>query len=336
MLEARSQVQTDDSTRRPEGEGLKSRPGRGVQKLLIGLLLAVTSARAAQAAPIKIAITNADIYALAREIATEEFELSLLCPSTLDPHNLPMRPSIIQKVREADLLFTIGLDHEPWLFDITTASGNAKTMGGIDRSSFVDCSKGVELLQIPSSGSVSRADGDIHVFGNTHYWLNPKYGKVIAFHVTKALSQALPAKSDVIKDRARAVLRDLDRRIEDWKKRMAPFRGSKIVTYHMTWVYLEDFFGLERMGNVEPKPGIPTSPSHLARLRTTMTDGGVQLLLMAPYYNRSVASSVARDVGAELLALSPSVPEGSTYGDHFESLVAALESAFVKIARSGR
>jgi zinc/manganese transport system substrate-binding protein len=194
----------------------------------------------------------------------------------------------------------------------------------------VDCSRGIDLLQVPTSGSISRAAGDIHVFGNTHYWLHPKNGRIMAFHIQKALAARLPEKENEIKDKARALLKDLDARTAQWKQRMAPYRGTKVASYHLTWAYLEDFLGLQLIGTVEPKPGIPPTPAHVAGLKEKMKREKVKVLMVETYYNQDTANGVAADAGGQAVVLAPSTPEGETYADHLESLFAKLEAAFKK------
>lgn len=281
-------------------------------------------------AAIRVVCTNADIYAIAREIATSDFEISLLVPPDLNPHAVPMRPSMIQKIRQAEVLMTIGLDHEPWLMDALTSSGNSAVMPSNSGSGYVDCSRGIELLQVPTSGSISRAGGDIHVFGNTHYWLDPKNGRIMAFHIQKALAARFPEKESEIKDKARAFLKDLDARTARWKQQMAPYRGTKVASYHLTWAYLENFLGLQLIGTVEPKPGIPPTPAHVAGLKETMKRDKVKVLMVETYYNMDTANSVASEAGGQAVVLSPSTREGEKYADHIERLISQLEAAFKK------
>lgn len=299
-------------------------------KTILALVTMLALAAGPAVAAVRVVCTNSDIHAIAREIATSDFDISLLVPPDLNPHSVPMRPSMIQKIRQADILITIGLDHEPWLMDALTSSGNNKVMPSTSGFGYVDVSRGVELLQVPTGGSISRAAGDIHVFGNTHYWLHPKNGRIMAFHIQKALAAALPAKEAEIKDRARAFLKDLDARTAKWKQRMAPYRGTKVASYHLTWAYLENFLGLELVGTVEPKPGIPPTPAHVAGLKELMKRDKVKVLMVETYYNSDTANSVASEAGGRAVTLAPSTPENGRYADHLESLIGQLEAAFKK------
>jgi zinc/manganese transport system substrate-binding protein len=288
-------------------------------RLTILCFLALSLTALAQ--PVKVACTNADLYALAREIGGNLVDVSLLVPSAMNPHAMPLRPSMVQKIREARLLMTIGLDHEPWLFDALTSSGNGRVQQG--GPGYIDASAGIERLQIPV-GSVDRSRGDLHIFGNTHYWLHPKNVRAMAVHVTTALSNELPAKREEIRSRARAFLTDLDRRIAGWKTKLAPVRGAKVASYHLTWPYLEEFAGFQVVGTLEIRPGIEPSPAHLAKLRDTMRQSGAKWIVMEPWYNRGRAEGLAKDAGAKVLVIQPSTPEGKRFGEHFDTIVDQL------------
>jgi zinc/manganese transport system substrate-binding protein len=295
-----------------------------MSRITIALVLAL-SAGIAFAQPIKVACTNSDLAAITREIGGDLVDVSSLVPSQMEPHAMPMRPSLIQKVREARLLVTIGLDHEPWLFDVVTSAGNGRTVQG--GAGYVEVSGGIQLTQVPS-GTVDRSRGDLHIFGNTHYWLDPRNGKIIAVHILQALTRELPAHREKLRDRARALLTDLDKRMVGWKRQLAPYAGIRTVSYHLTWPYLEQFAGFQVAGTLEIKPGIEPSPAHLARLRETIKQEKVRHIIMEPYYNRQRAASLAADTGAKVVVIPPSTPEGKRYAEHMDHVVQLLATAF--------
>jgi zinc/manganese transport system substrate-binding protein len=292
---------------------------------LVFVLLMLALSIGPAAAAIKVAATNSDLAALTREIGGELIEVSSLVPAQMEPHAMPMRPSLIQKVREARLLITIGLDHEPWLFDVVTSAGNGRTVQG--GAGYVDVSRGIQLLQVPG-GAVDRSRGDLHIFGNTHYWLDPRNGKIIAVNILQALQKELPEHREALRGRCRALLADIDRRLPEWKKRLSPYQATPVVSYHLTWAYLEAFAGFQVVGTIEIKPGIEPSPAHLARLRDLMRREKVGHIIMEPYYNRQRAGALASDTGARLTVIPPSTPDGKKYVDHIDAVVGQLESAF--------
>ncbi|MBI4864560.1 MAG: zinc ABC transporter substrate-binding protein [Candidatus Riflebacteria bacterium] len=292
-----------------------------MNRSLLPVLLGGLAVTAVLGQPIKVAATNSDLAAITREIGKELVDVSLLLPPTVDPHSMPLRPSLIQKIREARLLITIGLDHEPWLPDAISSSGNARVNPG--GPGYVDCSRGVSLAQIPT-GPVDRSRGDLHIFGNTHYWLDPANVKIMAVHVTQALSGEIPGKREEIRSRARSFLTGLERRIGEWKTRLGPIAGKKVIAYHLTFPYLEAFTGIQVVDTIEMRPGIEPSPAHLAKLRDRMKQEKIRWIIMEPWYNKQRAVALASDVGAEVVVIRPSTPEGKTIGEHLDSLVAVL------------
>jgi len=292
-----------------------------IRSLIVSILIVVCLASATDAQPIQVVATNSDILAITTEIGGSLVNVGLLLPSGMEPHSLPLRPSLIQKIRTARLLITIGLDHEPWLSGAVSSSGNTRVIPG--GAGFVDCSGGVTLLDVPV-GPVDRSRGDLHVFGNTHYWLDPTNVEKMVVHITHGLSRELPAKEQEIRERARAFLRDLKKRETEWRQRLSAIKGRKVVSYHSSFPYLAAFTGLEIVGTIELKPGIEPTPAHLAQLRETMKREGVHHILMEPWYNRQRASSLASDTGGKVIVIPPSTPEGKRIGDHIDSIVTLL------------
>lgn len=295
-----------------------------MKDLLSILLVLACLAHPASAEKISVACSSSDLFAITKQIGGELVDASLMVPAGMEPHAMPLRPSLIQKIRQARLLVTIGLDHEPWMFDATTSAGNGRVQQG--GPGYVDCSPGIERLQIPT-GAVDRSRGDLHIFGNTHYWLNPRNARVISVHITQALSRELPERREEIRNRARQFLTELDAKTAEWRKKLARVSGVKVVSYHLTWPYLEQFAGFEVVGTLEIRPGIEPSPAHLARLKQQMQQQGVKWIIMEPYYNRGRAEGLARDAGAQVLAIQPSTPEGQTFIQHLDSIVDKLASS---------
>jgi zinc/manganese transport system substrate-binding protein len=273
--------------------------------------------------PIKVATTNSDLYAITRELGGSLVQVENLLPSTQEPHSMPLRPSLISKVRDCRVLITIGLDHEPWLLDAINAAGNPRVAVG--SPGYVDCSRGVRLLQVPV-GQIDRSRGDLHVFGNTHYWLDPANIRIMSVHVMKALQAELPAQAQNIRARETAFLANLDAHIAQWRAKLARLRGTKIVTYHLSFPYLAEFGRFDIVGTVEVKPGIEPTAAHLAQLREIMKRDKVKFIVMEPWYNQNRARSLAADVGARVIVVYPSTPEGQTVAQHLGHVIDTLLS----------
>ncbi len=295
-------------------------------KTLISTLLVswVALPIVASAQPVKVVASNADVAAICRQIAGPLADVSLLVPPSMNAHNMPLRPSMIQKLREADLMMTIGLDHEPWLLDALNASGNGSIQSG--GPGYVDCSQGVKLMNVPTGG-VSRSQGDLHVYGNTHYWLEPANGKIMSVHVLHALEKRLPSKSEELRTRTRSLLTQIDQQIEVAKNRMRPFAGKPVVVYHQAMDYLVSFLGLRLVGYVEMRVGVEPSPAHVERIQATMKAENAKLILMEPFFNRSQAETVASGVGAKVLVVPASTAENQSYPDFVRALAIAVEKA---------
>ena len=284
-------------------------------KTLITLILAIATLSApAFAGPPKVITTTEDLASLAHEVGGDKITVESLAKGYQDPHFVEPKPSFIIKLHDADLLVVIGRELEiGWLPPLQTQSRNAKIQVG--GGGFLDASEGVKILEIPT-GQLTRAMGDVHPSGNPHYWLDPDNGRIIAKAIAARLSQIDPADKAYFDQR----YADFDRRLADAQKRwdaaMAPYKGTKIVTYHRSWPNFTDRFGLDVIGYVEPKPGIPPSPSHTIELIAEMKRQGVKVILVEPYFDLKTPESIARETGAKVLVMAPStggVKEATDY-----------------------
>ena len=270
----------------------------------IAVLLSLAAAVPAIAQP-KVVTTTEDLAALVREVGGDKVAVESIAKGYQDPHFVEAKPSFILKLHDADLLIVIGRELElGWLPPLMTQSRNAKIQAG--GPGYLDASQGVRILEIPT-GQITRAMGDVHPSGNPHYWLDPDNGRIIAKSIAAALSRLSP------NDRAYFDQRyaDFDRRLSEAQKRwmaaMAPYKGTKVVTYHRSWPNFTERFGLDVIGYVEPKPGIPPSPSHTLDLINEMKRQNIKLILVEPYFDLKTPDSIARATGGKVLVLTPSV-----------------------------
>ena len=271
----------------------------------IALLLSLALATPVMAAPPKVITTTEDLAALVREVGGDKVSVESLARGYQDPHFVEPKPSFILKLHDADLLVVIGRELEiGWLPPLLTQSRNAKIQVG--SPGYLDASLGVRILDIPT-GQITRAMGDVHPTGNPHYWLDPDNGRIIARSIAAALSRIAPADKAYFDQR----YADFDRRLtaaqQRWAAAMAPYKGTKVVTYHRSWPNFTERFGLDVIGYVEPKPGIPPSPSHTIQLIAEMKRQNVKLILVEPYFDTKTPESIARGVGGKVLVLTPSV-----------------------------
>ena len=295
------------------------------------LLLAMLSGTNAFAA-VKVVTTTQDLAAIVAEIGGDKVTVESIAKGYQDPHFVEAKPSFIIKLHSADLLVVVGRELEiAWLPALITQSRNAKIQPG--SSGYLDASQTVRILDIPT-GQVTRAMGDVHPSGNPHYWLDPGNGRQIAKAVQAKLSELSRTDAAYFAQR----YADFDRRLGEgekrWKAAMAPYKGTKVVTYHRSWPNFADAFGLDVIGYVEPKPGIPPSPGHTLDLQQEMKLKNVKLLLVEPYFDMKTPNAIGRDTGAKVLVMPPSVggvKEASDYIRLFDYDIDLLVSAIKQI-----
>lgn len=277
-----------------------------MKKLIPFLLLPIVLLQASAAsAALKVIATTEDLASIVREIGGDRVSVEALARGYQDPHFVEAKPSFILKLHSADLLVLVGRELEmAWLPPLITQSRNAKIQPG--GPGYLDASLTARILDVPT-GQITRAMGDVHPQGNPHYWLEPGNGRRIA----QAIQQKLTALSSG--DAAYFAQRytDFDRRLTEaeqrWRGMMAPYKGLKIVTYHRSWPNFAETFGLQVVGYVEPKPGIPPSPAHTLALIEEMKRQQIKIILVEPYFDLKTPNSIARETGAQVLVMTPSV-----------------------------
>jgi ABC-type Zn uptake system ZnuABC Zn-binding protein ZnuA len=264
-------------------------------------LLAVPPAHAA----LNVVTTTEDLAALAREVGGDKVKVESLSRGYQDPHFVEAKPSFVLKLHSADLLIAVGRELEiGWLPPLVNQARNAKVQPGGE--GYFDASQGVKILEIPT-GQLTRAMGDVHPQGNPHYWLDPDNGLRIAKGIQKKLSSLSPADAAYFAQREESFEKRLAEAQKRWDAQMAPYKGTKIVTYHRSWPNFVDRFGLDVIGYVEPRPGIPPSPSHTIDLINDMKAKNVKIIMVEPYFDLKTPNSIARETGAKVLVMAPSV-----------------------------
>ncbi|MEA2627280.1 MAG: zinc/manganese transport system substrate-binding protein, partial [Candidatus Binatota bacterium] len=229
-------------------------------KLLCGVLVALATIASPPSAHAKLYVvtTTPDLAAIAREVGGDQVQAESLALGTQDPHFVDAKPSFILKLNRADLYVKRGLDLEVgWAPVLEKGARNPEILYGGAR--YVDASAGIAPLEIPPGG-LSRALGDVHPFGNPHYQRDPVNAKVIARNIADGLVRIDLQNRAYYEQRLADFDRRIDQRLAGWTKELAPYRGTKIVTYHKSWEYFTARFGFEVIGEMEPKPGIAPSP----------------------------------------------------------------------------
>jgi len=295
------------------------------------LLITVGAAEAA----LNVVTTTSDLASIVSEVGGDKIAVESLARGYQDPHFVEAKPSFVLKLNKADLLVVVGRDLEiGWLPALINQARNARIQPGAD--GYFDASLTAKILDLPT-GQLTRAMGDVHPLGNPHYWLDPENGRAIAKAVQAKLSQKDPANAPYYAQRAA----DFDRRLSEaqqrWKSMMAPYKGIKVVTYHRSWANFADAFGIDVIGYVEPKPGIPPTPQHTLDVIQAMRAQGIKLIIVEPYFDSKTPNSIASQTGGTVLVLPPSVggvPAASDYLKLFDTnislLVGAIKSAGAK------
>ncbi len=298
---------------------------------LATLFLLLIGAPPAQAASkLTVVTTTEDLASLTREVGGDHIEVESMARGYQDPHFVEAKPSFILKLNRADLLIAVGLQLEiGWLPPLITQSRNPRIQAGTP--GYLEVSQFCDILEIPT-GQITRAMGDVHPLGNPHYWLDPENGRLIAQGIAKRLSELRPQDAGYFQQRFQDFSQRLAAAEKVWGQKMAPYRGRKVVTYHKSWPNFTKHFGLEVIDYVEPKPGIPPSPSHTLELINQMRREKVKLILVEPYFDLKTPNAVARETGGEVLVLLPSVGGEKEVTDYFKLfdydinlLTAALE-----------
>ena len=286
--------------------------------------LACTTARA----DLKVATSLTDLASVAQFVGGKHVEAQSLCKGYEDPHFVPAKPSLMKAIQHADVFVSVGLELDTgWLPLVLPGSRNPKIQPGA--KGFVNASDGVDVLEKPT-GTVSRAEGDIHPLGNPHYYADPKRLEVVADHLAEVFSRLDPANAADYAENAKAFDERMESSLTKWQKQLAPYHGASVVTYHKNFIYFADRFGLKLFGNVEPKPGIPPTPRHLSELAESMKQAGVKVVLYQPYYSADASRELASKAGGvavEVATEAGGLPETDDVFEKFDTLVSAVAGA---------
>jgi len=285
------------------------------KNILITIIALVVSINFSFAAKIRVVTTTQDTKSIAELIGGDKVDVFSIATGYQNPHFVDPKPSYIIKLSNADLYITLGLDLESgWSPSLLQSSRNTKIQKGSD--GYVDASIGVTLMQVPSA--INRAEGDIHIYGNPHYWLDPLNGKAIAQNIYNGLIRISPENKGFFEANLKTFNEQIDSRMKSWLSEMAPFNGSKIIAYHNEWCYFENRFGLKIADFMEPKPGIPPTPSQLVKIIKEVKENNIKVIITSPYYTSSSSDVVSRQTGAKTLVMATSVGAFNTIKTYYD------------------
>ena len=259
-------------------------------------------------------VTTLSSYAdIAKSIGGARVETTFVASPKFNPHFIEPRPSDVLKLKKADLFIHSGLDLEAWRTPLIDAAAKSDLREGGSRQ--IDLSEGIPLLEVPS-GQVSRAEGDIHMFGNPHYWIDPRSGLIIAKHIAKKLSEIDPSGKYIYEANLKNFDSTLRTKMTQWQIALSQIKGKEVLGYHNEWPYMMNFAGLKMNQFVEPKPGIPPGPQHLSELEHYITANNIHALIQASYFSKEAGEYLTKNTGIKVLMLCQNVgelPECSDY-----------------------
>ncbi|MGH8702276.1 MAG: metal ABC transporter substrate-binding protein [Burkholderiales bacterium] len=289
--------------------------------LALALALVAAPGQAAAQEKLQVVTTSTDLKALVEAVGGERVEVESLAAPNQDPHSIEVKPAQVARLRRAALVVRVGLDHEPWFSRLKASAP------------IVDASRGVRLLQTETPRLRAERRAHVHALGNTHYWLDPDNARPITASILEALAKLSPADRQRFEANRNDSLKKLDSGIERWTAALAPYRGSKVVVIHDSWIYFADRFGLSIVAAAEPHPGVPPSPAELAALFKRMREAGVKVVIADPHSSPSLVRQISERGGAKAVTLLPSVggePAANDYVSLFDLNVKRLASALLQ------
>jgi zinc/manganese transport system substrate-binding protein len=244
-------------------------------------------------AGVKIVTTTTVIYSLVKEIGGDKVSVDYICRGDQDPHFLEVLPSYMLKIRKADIMFETGLGLELWAQKLIDGSRNSDLIR-------VDLSANIDKKGLPT-GKVDASQGDIHPYGNPHYWLDPENAKIMADQILNSLSIQDPGNSDAYLANYDLFIKQLETKIQFWKKQMEKVKNTQFIVYHDSWLYFADRFDIRIAGFIEPKPGIPPTPSHNVELIRLISANKIQTILMENFYSDSSPNQISEKTGIRVV-----------------------------------
>lgn len=284
---------------------------------MIAAVFLSSGVNAYAAGRLKVVSTLSSYAAIVQTMGGERVEASYVAPPRFDPHFIEPKPSDVFKVKRADLFVHSGLDLEAWRDALLDAAARADVRRGGKRQ--LDLSEGIALLEVPDR-KLSRAEGDIHLYGNPHYWLDPRNGALMAQAIAGKLSELDPTGEPVYRENLRAFLDRLSAQIDVWRGMLKPFHGRELAGYHNGWVYLMDFAGLRMELFLEPKPGIPPTPRHIQHVLSEIKARHISAVVLAGYNPEYAARALAEQSGAKVVILFQNAGEGPQAQDYISML----------------
>ena len=272
---------------------------------------------------VRIVSSTTDIADIVKIIGGDHVTVTSIARGNQDPHYVEILPSYMVKVRKADIYFMVGMELDLWAQQIIDGSRNRKVM-------VVDCSVEINKMEVPT-GQIDASMGDIHRFGNPHYWLDPENGKLIARMVAEKLINHDSKNAEQYQSNLTQFENDLNSAISIWTKRFSDLRNKNIIFYHNSWPYFSKRFGLITVGFLEPKPGITPSPSQLNQVINQIKENEIEVVASESYFSDRAPKFIESKTNVRTVKLAQSVGaiEGAdSYINLFETNLLILAKAY--------
>ena len=264
-------------------------------------------------ADLNVVTTLSTFANIAEQIGGEHAKVNYIAPPKFNPHFIQPRPSDVLKVKRGDVFVHAGLDLELWRQPLLNAAGNRDLMPG--GSGDLDLAQGIRILEIPTR-ALSRAEGDIHLFGNPHYWLDPRNGNILAASIATKFTELDPSNGKTYTQNLKSFCEALDKKIAEWNAAMAPYKGNEVLGYHKQWPYLMAYLGLTMTNYLESKPGVPPGPKQLNLLAQYAKSSGMHGIVQAVYFSDRASKTLAKRTGLPLATLSQNVGDTKAVEDY--------------------
>ena len=296
-----------------------------LRNLLMICILGFSSVNANAEDRLKIVATLSSFADIASAVGGDYVEVISIASPRFNPHFIEPKPSDVLRVKRADLYIHSGLDLEAWGGPLVDAAARPDIRKGGQRQ--LDLSAGIQLLEVPA-GTVSRAEGDIHLFGNPHYWMDPRNGIRISQTILQKLCSLDPTHAEAYTKNQATFESKLQTKIQEWSTLVAPYRGQKLIGYHNEWIYLMQFTGLVMDQFLEPKPGIPPSPGHISELIAYAQKEHIRAIIQPTYYGAEAAQEVAEKSNSQVLSICQNVKETSDVPDYISLIDFDIKKIF--------
>jgi ABC-type metal ion transport system, periplasmic component/surface adhesin len=251
---------------------------------------------------IKIVTVNDDFSSIAKAVGGDHVIVHSLVNGSRNMHDIRPKPSMVLKFKKADMLIRLGMSQDSWVDGLIDVARNPKLFPG--QPGYLDASLNIQKLEVPTD-DIDGSQGDVHIEGNPHYWLNPKNGVVIAKSIHNRLVQIDPKNKAAYAANLAKFSAKIDRKISQWQQQLQSVRSKNFLTYHSVWPYFFEAFDLKYTGTLELFPGVPPTVKHLQMLKKKVANSPEQtVVIMANFYPKKIGQSFAKDTNSQFKFLA--------------------------------